>query len=109
MIMKIKIDEIGIKVKITDGKQKAIVALDFGDFILKGFRVQTSKFENDHGDTLWITPPTYRTAFKHHPMVYFPEKDLWKELENRIREAYKREEKKYHKTKYGITEEDLSA
>lgn len=105
--MKIKIDEIGIKIKITDGKQKAIVALDFGDFVVKGFRVQESKFENEHGDLLWITPPTYRSPFKHHPIVYFPDKELWKNLECRIREAYKRENKTYRAIQYGIDEKDL--
>lgn len=107
MNMKIKIDEIKIKIKITDGKQKAIVSLDFGDFVIKGFRVQESKFDNNYGDRLWVTPPTYPTAFKYHPIVYFPDKELWKELEVRIRDAFRREERGYQAKKYGVKEEEL--
>lgn len=107
--MQIKIDEIRIKIKITDGKQKAIVALDFGDFVVKGFRVLESKFDNEYGDRLWITPPTYPTAFKRHPIIYFPDKPTWKELEIRIREAFKREERSYQAKKYGVSEEELGA
>lgn len=107
--MKIEIEEIEIKVKILDEKKtKAIIGLDFGDFVIKGFRIMESQFENRDGDKLWLTPPSYASAFKHHPIFFMPDKELWKQLENKMYLAYKKESDNYHKKQYGITDEDLS-
>ncbi len=100
--MKIVLDEIKIKVKVTDGKMKAIVSLDFGDFVIKGFRVQQSEFENKNGNKVWVTPPCYKSIYKWHPIVYFLNKELWKELEDRILKEYDLQSKTYQEKVYGI-------
>ena len=101
--MKIKIDEIGIKIKITENKKmKAIVGLVFENFTIKGFRIQESEHENDYGEKLWITPPSYKGPYKWHPIFYIPDLELWKELEKKIYKEYRKEMKEYHKKIYDI-------
>ena len=82
--MKIEIDEIVVKVKLTEGKLKAIIALDFGEFVLHGFRIQDSQYDNEKGQKLWITPPAYLGGGKYHPMVFFPDKILWERIQTKI-------------------------
>ena len=83
--MNINIEEIIVRVKIIDQKKlKAIISLDFGDFIVKGFRVMDSEYENPKGDKLWLTPPSYVGMGKYHPIFYMPNKDLWKHLEVKV-------------------------
>ncbi len=107
-IMKIKIDEIKLKIKILeDKKTKAIISLDFGDFVVKGFRIQESQYENYKGDKLWLTTPSYQGGGRYHPMFFIPDKELWQELEMKIWEGYYKENDSYHKKKYGIDDKDL--
>ena len=98
--MKIKIDEIGLKIKITDGKVKAIIGLDFGEFVVKGFRIQVSEHENENGEKLWLTPPSYKGPYKWHPIFFMPDKELWKELEKKIYQEYHVQMKEYQKKIY---------
>lgn len=104
MSMRLNIEEIIIKVKVVDqAKLKAIVSLDFGDFVVKGFRVQISQYENEKGDKLWITPPSYRAATgKYHPIFYVLKKDQWEVLEKRILDEYKSQTDAHHRKVYGL-------
>lgn len=106
--MKINIDEIGVKIKIIDEKKlKAIIGLDFGDFIVKGFRIMDSDFENDLGRKLWLTPPSYLGGGRHHPIFYMPNKPLWKLLEKRIYEQYDIALTEHYKKRLGVKEEEI--
>ncbi len=107
--MNLNIEEIGIKIKITDQKQvKAIISLDFGDFVVKGFRIMESQFENKNGDKLWLTPPSYAGAGgRHHPIFFMPDKELWSKLETKMFSAYEKESREYRKKQYGLKDDDL--
>lgn len=106
--MKLKIDEIIVKVKIVDeGKLKAIISLEFGDFLVKGFRIRSSEFTDTRGDKLWLMPPSYQGGFKWHPIFFVPDKELWAKLENKIMSEYKNKSQEHYKKKYGI-EGDIS-
>lgn len=94
--LKISIDDLDIKVKIIENQSlKAIVGINFGDFIIKGFRVQPSKYPNDKNN-LWITPPSYKDGSgKYHPIFYAPNENLWAEIESKIISEYEKESKKH--------------
>ncbi|OGE96814.1 MAG: hypothetical protein A3A83_02115 [Candidatus Doudnabacteria bacterium RIFCSPLOWO2_01_FULL_48_57] len=81
---------IEVKVRFSEKKkdQTATIALDFGDFILKGFRVQNSKFVNSRGDKLWLTPPVYAAHGRFIPIFYMPDKKLWEKLSKIIWDEY---------------------
>ena len=105
--MKININEIGMKIKILDDKKtKAIIGLDFGDFVIKGFRIQESQYPNYKGDNLWLTPPSYQGGGRYHPMFFMPDKNLWKELEMKIWDDYYKALGEHHKKKLGISDEE---
>jgi len=90
--MNFDIENIKIEIKLTnDEKMKAMVSLDFGDFKVKGFRVMTSKFENERGDELWVVPPSYiGKDKKYHPMFFAENKVYWKKLEQKIIEEFRK-------------------
>lgn len=105
--MNIDLDKIEFKIKIIDeGKMKAIIGLDFGDFVIRGFRIQESKFPNKNGDMLWFTPPTYLGGGRHHPIFFVPNKDLWLQIEDKIWPAYKEKLDDHYKKKFGIKDID---
>jgi len=109
--MTLNFNEIKIKVKITDGngKLKAIIGLDFGDFVVKGFRIQESQYENEAagGRKLWLTPPSYGDrGGRYHPIFYIPDKDLWERLQAKIWEAYDAESKRHLTKTYDLDEEE---
>ncbi len=104
--MKINFDEIRIKVKITEGKIKAIVSLDFGDFIVKGFRIQESQYENTRGQKLWLTPPAYLGGGRYHPIFFAPDKAVWEKLEAQIWDSYDTANKEHYKKIYDLKDED---
>jgi len=90
--MELNLEEIKVRVKVIENlKLKAIISLDFGDFIIKGFRVEDSKFENDRGEKLWLKPPSYQAKGKWHPMFFIPNKNVWKQLEAMIYQEYDRQ------------------
>lgn len=56
--MQVNINEIKVKIKFIENKSlKAIISLDFGEFVIKGFRVQESSYNNENNQGLWLTPP----------------------------------------------------
>lgn len=108
MTMKIDFDKIIIKVKIiTEGKLKAIVGVDFGDFVVKGFRIQESQYENAKGQKLWLSPPCYQSGGRYRPMFFAPEKAVWEALEAKIWDAYDAQSKETYKKMYDLKDEDL--
>ncbi|MSU55310.1 MAG: hypothetical protein EXS46_02100 [Candidatus Taylorbacteria bacterium] len=101
--MKIKLDEIELKIKILeDKKTKAIIGLDFGDFVIRGFRITESKFPNMNGEMLWFMPPSYLGGGRYHPIFFLPDKELWQKLEKRVWIEYKGALNTQHKKKYGL-------
>lgn len=108
--MKIEINAIEIRVKILDDKKtKAIITLDFRDFVIKGFRVQESKYPNHTGDNLWLTPPSYQGGGRYHPMFFMPDKTLWEGLSMKIWERYYKASEEHHKKKLGIIDEEWAS
>ena len=107
--MKINIQEIQIKIKFVEQeKLKAIISLDFGDFIIKGFRVMKSEYKNDYGDELWLTPPSYQGAGgRYHPIFFMPNKELWKQLEKKVWEEYRIQIKEFYKKQFDLKSEDI--
>lgn len=86
--MKKLINDIEVKL-LEDDKTKAIVNLVFQDFMIKGFRIMTSEFENAHGDKLWVVPPSYPgSAGNYHPLFYTTNKQSWQEVEELIFQEY---------------------
>ena len=105
--MKIKIEEITTKIKILDDKKtKAIIGLDFGEFVVRGFRIQESQYKNEKGDLLWLTPPSYLGGGRYHPIFFVPDKELWKELESRIWKDYYEQLDKHYKKKFDLKDDE---
>ena len=107
--MNINLDEIQVKIKFVEQKKlKAIITLDFGDFVIKGFRVMESEYKNESGDNLWLLPPSYKSGFgKYHPMFFMPDKEQWKELEKFLWDEYYRQSKEYNKKKFDLEDAEL--
>ena len=82
-----------IEVKfLEDEKTKAIINLVFEDFVVKGFRIMVSEFENANGDKLWVVPPSYAGGNgSYHPIFFMPNKQKWQEVENLIFQEYKKQ------------------
>ncbi len=106
--MKIDFDEVKIKVKITEGKVKAIVGVDFGDFLVKGFRIQESQYENPRGQKLWLTPPAYLGGGRYHPIFFAPDKEIWDKLETKIWDTYDAANKEHYKKIYKLNDEEAN-
>ena len=105
--MQINIDEISVKIKFVEEKKlKAIITLDFGDFVVKGFRVSESDFENSRGEKLWLMPPSYRDGGgRYHPIFFMPDKTLWSELEEKIWDEYKRQQDEYFRKRMDLEDD----
>lgn len=90
----ITLDEIKIIVKLTSGElgqnaMKAMITLDFGGvFKVKGFRILSSKYENEAGEQLWVVPPSYFAKGKYSPIFFSEDKVWWKSLEAKVLDAY---------------------
>ncbi len=107
MTMKIDIENIIVKVKLVEGKLKAICALDFGgEFVVRGYRVQESQYENERGEKLWVTPPSYLGGGKWHPTAYFTNSEVWKQVENKILDAYQEANKVRYTKAYGLSNDE---
>lgn len=102
--MTINKDQIKVKIKFIEAqKLKAIISLNFDDFVIKGFRVTESEFENDRGEKLWLTPPSYRdSGGRYHPIFFMPNKELWKGLENLIWDEYKIQSEEHYKKRFDL-------
>ncbi len=96
-----------VKVKLTEGAMKAICALDFGgELVIRGFRIRDSEHENDRGEKLWVTPPSYMGGGKWHPTAFFPDKAVWKLVEGKILDAYQEALKNRYTKAYGLSQEE---
>jgi len=84
------LDKMTIKIKRIEGKpMKAMVGLEFEDFVIKGFRISESKFKNEFGENLWLTPPSYKdNSNEYHPIFFMPNKEEWEKLEKKILDEY---------------------
>lgn len=105
--MKIKMDEISIKIKLSDkDKLKAIATVDFGDITAKGFRLSVSehKSENLDGEKLYLQPPATRIGNYWHKTVWLNDKEKWKVLERKIFDKYKEERAKVDKEEENLWE-----
>ncbi len=106
--MNLEIEKIGVKIKIIEEKNlKAIIGLDFGDFVVKGFRIKESEFENRNGEKLWLTPPSYSGGAKWHPIFFMPDKTLWEQLEDKIYAEYNKQSKEYFKKRLGVEDDEF--
>ena len=106
--MKIDIDSIEVKIKVIENlKLKAIISLNFGDFVVKGFRVMDSEYPNPHGDKLWLTPPSYQSSGgRYHPIFFMPEKPLWEALQAKIWDEYYKQSKVHFKKRMDVKSDD---
>ena len=104
----IKIDDLKFYFKIVEmDKLKAIVSIDFGDFKIKGFRVNTSDYENERGEKIWITPPSYRDgAGRYHPIFFLPNKELWKKIESKLLDEYHKASTEHYKKRLDLDDEE---
>src|SRR3989344_9571302 len=95
--MRININELIAEIKIIENqKLKAIVALDFGDFKVKGFRIMVSDHENHRGEKLWVVPPSYRGGGgSYHPIFFAPDKDLWLKIQDKILDEFAKKQSEY--------------
>lgn len=107
--MKISEDEIIVKIKFTEAKKiKAIISLDFGSFVVKGFRVMESQYENVNGDKLWLTPPSYQdSGGRYHPIFFMPDKERWKEIELMIWNEYAKQQTEHFKKRLDLSDDDI--
>lgn len=107
--MKINPDEITVKIKFTEAKKiKAIITLDFQSFVVKGFRIQESQYENIKKDKLWLTPPSYAdSGGRWHPIFFIPDKELWKEIELKIWDEYDIQQIEHFKKRMDLSNEDI--
>ena len=108
--MDIKITKLEIRTKIlTDKKTKAIISVDFGAFVIKGFRVLESQFTNDKGDMLWLVPPSYLGGGRYHPIFFMPDKKLWEELQKLILDNFYKQREEHNKKMIGLSDEEWDA
>jgi len=76
---------------INSDQLKAVVAIHFSDHIVRGFRISPSKFQHEEsGEFLRVLPPAYGVGEKTHVAFFMEDKNLWKDVENKIIEAYVR-------------------
>ena len=106
--MKVDINSIKVQVKVLESqKLKAIIGLDFGDFVVRGFRVMESQFDNPRGDKLWLTPPSYLGGGRYHPIFFMPEKSLWEALQAKIWDEYYKETETHYKKRMDLKNDDI--
>lgn len=91
--MSIKIDEIKVEIKLSDKPNlKARAVVNFGEFTVKGFRLSVSEHESNNLDQekLWLQPPSYLAGRKWQPVFFIENKDVWRALERKVYEEYKK-------------------
>lgn len=94
--------------KIKDeGDLKATVILQYKDIKIKGFRIVRSKYDNND-QNLWLQVPSYRTGNLYHKMFFIDNDETWKQLEEKILDAYKKESEKYYKKKFGLNHQEIA-
>ena len=108
--MKLEINKINVKIKFIEAKKlKAIIGLDFGDFVVKGFRVLDSSYKNCKGDNLWLVPPSYQdSGGRYHPIFFCPNKEgVWQPLEIMIWDEYYKQSEEHYEKRFDINNDDL--
>lgn len=102
--MTMNINEIKVNFKFIEAKKlKAIVSLEFNNFVVRGFRIQESNYPNAMGDNLWLAPPSYPdSGGKYHPIFFMTDKEEWKKLEQHIWEQYALRSEEFHKKRFGL-------
>ena len=107
----IKIDDLKFQFKIVEmDKLKAIVSIDFGDFKIKGFRVNTSEYKNERGENLWVTPPSYPDGSRrYHPIFFTSNKELWKKIESKLLDEYHKASEKHYKKRFDLDDEEQTS
>lgn len=99
--MRLNIEEVEVRVKVIENRElRAIISLNFGDFVVKGFRISVSRYDNEKGEQLWVVPPSYQSGGKYHPMFFIPNKELWKKLEEKIVNEYERQRKEHFEKRF---------
>ncbi len=91
--MKINIEEIKVKIKLSDKTNlEATAVLDFGDITVKGFRLSTSEHENPNMSNakLYLQPPSYRAGRTYQKLVFVNDKEKWEEIERLVFKEYKK-------------------
>ena len=85
-------EQAAVRVRLIEEEWlKAIFTLDCGDLVVRGFRILASRYPNADGEHLELLPPTYEDeSGRHHPVVFIPDKDLWRRLETRMIAEYRR-------------------
>ncbi len=102
------VEDIIVKVKVVDEKKlKAIIGLDFGDFVVRGFRIMESEYPNHKGDKLWLTPPSYKGGVRYHPIFFVPDKTLWEKLSLRIWDEYYHQHTAQYSKRMGIDPKEI--
>lgn len=109
---KITIEKIKVSMKLASSQntsEKAVATITIGPFKIKGLRILESKWENRHGDYLWVVPPSYQSKIgKFHKAFYCENKEIWREIEDKILEEYKCQKAKQLKDEIPIVEDQSS-
>ncbi len=91
---KITIEEAKVSIKLQadpEASVKAIAAITFGPFKVKGFKVLESEHQKKNTGNLWVAPPSNRDKKgQWHDQVYCEDKELWEEIEEKIVKEYER-------------------
>lgn len=101
------INDYQFHIKIKDeGDLRAIVALQYKDIKIKGFRIVRSKYKNNEQE-LWLQVPSYRTGNFYHKMFFVENENTWSEIEKKAFKVYKEEYDKYYKKKFGLKHHEV--
>ena len=78
--MKIKIEEITTKIKILDDKKtKAIIGLDFGEFVVRGLEYKNHNTKTKRRSAM-ANSPSYLGGGRYHPIFLYQTKICGKSL-----------------------------
>jgi DNA-binding cell septation regulator SpoVG len=96
--MSITINDITIKLKLADSDKYLARATVIVDDLLEihGWRISESQhFDNRFQENIWIQPPAFRSGFgKWKAVVFFDNKKLYGQIEEKIYDAYHAEKNK---------------
>ena len=93
MTMKINLEEIEIKIKLSEKPNlRATAVISFGDITVKGFRISVSEHENENmqGEKIYLQPPSYRAGRGYQKLVFINDKDKWIEIEKLVFKEYQK-------------------
>lgn len=87
------IDDVSVKVKIITRSSQLLAQaeVNFGVVETKGWRISKSREVHPRfQEQVWIQPPSYPVAGKYHNTVYIGDKDLFRQVEDKIYDSYVR-------------------